>query len=264
MIRVIYYSATGNTLQQLQQLVGMMQERWPQPATWHSYTTPADRQQWHTVEKGDVVVWGSPVYAGKLPNKLLHFVKEHLQGHGNPTILLTTFGNRSFDHALAEMVGIATANGLRPVAAVAMVAPHAFSHKIGKGRPSEADNEELRKFVNEIDLERTQPLPVTGEASAPYYQPLGEEMTPAQFLRAMPTIDHSRCNGCGKCASLCTMGSIQHNGDSMTVDGICTKCMACVKGCPQQAIAIYHPDFSSHIRMLEQHCRQPQPNSFFV
>lgn len=262
MIKVLYFSPTGNTLRALQALVEALPQ---QPAEWHSCNTPAEREALPAFAPDDILVWGSPVYAGKLPNKLTPWLRENLHGCGNPAVLLCTFGNRSFDNALAEMQAIAEEGGFRPVAAAALAAQHAFDGSIGEGRPAAEDLAELRRWGAQISFDSKKGLLLPGSAAAPYYQPLREDMQPAVFLKAVPQIDKDRCTRCGECARRCPMGSIAlMPEDFPACQGICIKCMACVHHCPQKAIDIFHPDLQSHIRMLQQHCRKPQKNEFFL
>lgn len=260
MIHVLYFSATGNTIRVLQTLISALP---PQPVQWHSYTLPSDRTVVPRFESDDILVWGSPVYAGKLPNKLLPWLRDHLHGCGNPAVLLCTFGNRGFDHALAEMQSLALEGGFRPVAAAAMAASHAFDHRIGEGRPAEADLADLRRFASRLRFDAPALAALPGDAEAPYYQPLRDDLQPALFLRAVPQFDAGRCHRCGACLTRCPMGSLAISDSGVAeCRGICIKCMACADGCPQQAITISHPDFQAHVRMLREHCQAPRPNYF--
>ena len=59
-----------------------------------------------------------------------------------------------------------------------------------------------------------------------------------------------RCTRCGKCASVCPMGSIDKAAPTET-GGICIKCQACIKACPARARRFLDGDFLSHVKMLE-------------
>lgn len=262
MIHVLYFSPTANTLRALQALVSVLP---PQPVKWHSYTLPSERAEAPVFELDDILVWGSPVYAGKLPNKLLPWLHEHLHGCGNPAVLFCTFGNRGFDNALAEMQSLAQEGGFRPVAAAAMAAAHVFDESIGEGRPSESDLAELRRFAARIRFDGPALAALPGDPAAPYYQPLRDDMQPALFLKAVPQFDAARCVRCGACIGRCPMASLMFSEAGIPeCRGICIKCMACVHGCEQKAVAIPHPDFQAHISMLRQHCQEPRQNSFFL
>ena len=57
---------------------------------YHSYTLPRERETLPQVEAGDVVVWATPVYAGRIPNKTLDYVRRSLHADGNPAVALVT------------------------------------------------------------------------------------------------------------------------------------------------------------------------------
>jgi len=44
------------------------------------------------------------------------------------------------------------------------------------------------------------------------------------------------CNGCGLCAKKCPVNNIELSGDKPMWQGNCTQCMACICGCPKEAI----------------------------
>ena len=72
------------------------------------------------------------------------------------------------------------------------------------------------------------------EPIRPYYKPRDREGNFINILKVKPKTDLSKCNGCGLCASLCPVGSIDASNPA-EVSGICIKCCACVKGCPEGA-----------------------------
>ena len=82
----------------------------------------------------EIAVIGLPVYAGRLPNLLLPYVKT-IQGHDTPAVFLTTFGNRNYDDALLELGLLLQEQGFRLTGAGAFVGEHAFSRELGAGRP---------------------------------------------------------------------------------------------------------------------------------
>ena len=117
---------------------------------YHSYTLPSEREELPQVEAGDVLVWATPVYAGRIPNKTLDYVRRSLHADGNPAVALVTFGNRAYDNALAELVGLMEDGGMRPFGAAAMVTRHAFSDTLGAGRPNEEDLAALDRFAAQV------------------------------------------------------------------------------------------------------------------
>lgn len=217
------------------------------------FTLPAERVE-HCFSSQDLVIVASPVYAGRLPNKLLPEFQSKLSGSGTPVLAVCTFGNRSCGEALRELVLLLEANGFRPVGAAAFAVQHAFSDKVGTGRPDAKDLAELRGFAAGAAQKLAAgapPLTVDHSPLGGYYTPLKADGTPAKFLKARPVPDRSLCDGCGRCASLCPMGSI--DGTTLETTGICIKCQACIQGCPRGARVLSDPDFVSHVAMLERH-----------
>ena len=70
-------------------------------------------------------------------------------------------------------------------------------------------------------------------------------------MKAKPLTNADLCDGCGLCAKLCPMASIDPQ-DCANVTGVCIKCQSCVLNCPKQAKYFEDEAFLSHVRMLEK------------
>ncbi len=55
---------------------------------------------------------------------------------------------------------------------------------------------------------------------------------------ALPRIDLSRCNCCGRCAERCPTGAVEmrSNGPVIALPAQCTYCTDCEAVCPEDAI----------------------------
>lgn len=265
MIVALYFSPAGSTKRIAEMVANRLAIRMNTSYRLQSYTLPNEREEWHDLSADDFLVWCTPVYAGKVPNKTLDFVKSHISASGGRGVCVAVFGNRHYDNCLAEMSAIMQQGGITPIAAAAVVARHVFSpDTIAPGRPNSQDCEELLQWCDDINLESRQPISVPGDATQSYYTPLGTTGQPAKFLKALPETDPARCTGCSKCVNLCPMGIISLKNGIAAISGTCIKCQACILNCPEKALRFTDPDFLSHAKMLETKASSPAPNKFFV
>ena len=266
-----YFSPTGNTEKLAKAMADALGDMAGLPVEYIDFTLPDARGREYAFGREDLLVIGLPVYAGRLPNKILPFVQANLKGGDTLSLPFVCYGNRAFDDGLSELVFEQTLTGFRPAAAAAFATQHAFATALAHGRPDEADLEEAKFFARELwrkiagaeSTETFASLEVEGGTPpGPYYKPKRMDGEPAVFLKAKPLVDPDKCVGCGTCARVCAMGSIDP-ADVTNVPGICIKCQACVTHCPQGARYFDHPDFLSHKEMLETHYTEEKQNRFW-
>lgn len=243
------------------------------------FTLPSSRETIYTFGPKDLVVFGCPTYAGKTPNKILHFLQTGFKGNGAPVIPIVTFGNRSFDNSLAELTESLKDSEFKVIAAGAFCCRHAFTNKLGTGRPDKKDYDDMdllisgiinkmqdffKRFSSPNNLSKSDSLDqhiadnllislkqIPGSFDAPYYTPLGTDGKPAVFLKAKPITNNNLCDDCGFCVKVCPMGAINPS-DFSDVPGTCIKCHACVNLCHKGAKSFHDPAFISHRTMLEE------------
>ncbi len=256
----VFFSPTGSTAKMTEYLAECIAKKADVRIERFEYTLPKGRQKAIHFRKDDLVVLGSPVYAGRTPNRMLPFL-ESVTGEETPVVLLAMYGNRSYGDALTELRNVTEANGFIPVAAAAMIGSHPMSRVLGTGamgagRPNAADMEKAGAFagrVYELLCEKGLPeerLFVPGnDPVGPYYRPLGEAGEPVNFLKAKPLTNDS-CTACGDCVKCCPEGAINRD-DPHVVSGICIKCMACVEICKEHAKYFTDENLLSHSRYLE-------------
>lgn len=257
----VYYSATGTTKKVIAALAETLAGSLEVPFEKVEFTSPAIREKEISFTEKDLVIVGTPTYAGRIPNKMLPYFQEKLTGNGALAVPVVLFGNRSYDNSLAELRAELESHGFRTVSAAAFVGQHAFAEKLAAGRPNQEDLEQARGFAHRIadklkTLTEVVPVSVPGDPAAPYYTPLGMDGQPAKFLKAKPLTDMGKCCGCGVCVKVCPMGSIDP-ADVSSVPGVCIKCQACVRRCTRGAKYFDDPAFLSHKEMLETNYTRP-------
>ena len=255
----VWFSATGTTEKVVNTIAEDIAAKLQLPWESVSFNTPAQRANELRFGKEDLVVLGVPVYAGRVPNLILPYVRDCIHADGALAVPVVLYGNRNFDDGLMELRNVSRDNGFYPIAAGAFVGEHSFSTILGAGRP-DADDMALAHELAQKAAEKaeaitevpTQVVDVEGcDPIRPYYTPRdrhGEPIT--TFLKAKPVTDMDKCGKCGLCAQLCPMGSIDPN-DFSIVAGKCIKCCACVKKCPTGAKYFTDEGYLYHQHELE-------------
>ncbi|MEE8884999.1 MAG: EFR1 family ferrodoxin [Eubacteriales bacterium] len=269
-IHVVYFSATGNTALVSSRFSDYLGAKLNAPVEKDDFTLPGRRDHERQYTENDLVVFAVPTYAGRVPNKVLPFIQTLFHGNGALAIPVVTFGNRSSDSALPELRNELEKDGFHAIAAASITCRHAFAD-IGTSRPNSQDFDLLKDLAAKVsskiealaDASSAPHVKIGDEAPvAPYYTPLRTDGQPAKFLKAKPLTNKKKCNDCGRCAEVCPMGSISfENTDE--VPGICIKCQACIRECPQHAKYFDDPDFLSHKEYLEKNYRRAAESAVF-
>lgn len=102
-VHAVYFSPTGNAKKVVTTLAQAIADTLGVPMDSYDFTLPESREKVHTYGADDLLVIGTPVYAGRIPNKMLPFVQTHFEGNGALAIPVAVFGNRNFDNGLIEL-----------------------------------------------------------------------------------------------------------------------------------------------------------------
>lgn len=266
-VRGMYFSGTKTTKKVVERIADKLYEDLKDSgitdvtrADSIDFTPPEARTLNYAFDEDDVIVFGTPVIAGRVPNVLLGFL-DTLDGGGAKAIPIVLYGNRDFDDALIELRDILAGKGFKPFAAGAFIGEHSFSRILAAGRPDEKDLEvadELAKaaagkLLQEIHEGDVLEVLVTVDGQTPYrpyYKPRDRQGNHINILKVKPKLDADKCDGCGICVRECPMGSIGAATPGI-VSGICIKCCACEKLCPQGAIYFDDPGYLYHKEELE-------------
>lgn len=242
------------------------------------------------ISKQELTIIGVPVYAGRVPNLMLPWLRS-LEGRGRQAVAIVTYGGRHYDDALIELVDILNDQGFTVIGAGAFVASHSFDKSLIKSRPNAEDWVAVREFAAAIKQRQLtlwlanasgqpaelnvncQPsesvatggpldLSLLGMGQRPYrsyLMPTDRDGQLIDFKNIKPEVDMARCTRCGLCVASCMLGSIPKEAPQTTT-GKCTKCNACVQICPEVARQFIDQGYLDHLEELRFICNEKSPN----
>ena len=253
----MYFTGTGTTEKVVTHIGKKIAEKLGVEYEDYDFTLPKVRKVEKSFTEEDLVVFGTPVIAGRVPNLLLKYL-DTLKGNGALAVPVVLYGNRNFDDALIELRNILKNKGMKPIAGGAFIGEHSFSKILGAGRPDTKDMEIASTFAENIfekvtgkDFDPEKLIEVKGETPIRfYYQPRDSKGNSIDIRKVKPKTNMELCNKCGLCASICPLGSINPE-DPSDVFGICMKCCACVKRCPNGAKYYDDENYLYHQHELE-------------
>lgn len=269
-VRAVYFSPTGTTQKVTESIAKLIAQKLETEYDIYDFTLPAARINALTFHPEELVVFGTPVYAGRVPNVLLNYLQS-IEGNAAAAIPVVLYGNRDYDDALIELRDLLEKANLHIIAAAAFIGEHSFSDILAGGRPDEADMQKVNIFAARVvekvkavsDMHRIKPIAVKGipDPYRGYYQPRDRMGNPVDIRKVKP-LTKEACNDCLICAEVCPMGSISRENVRAFM-GICIKCGACIKKCPLQAKFFEDEAFLYHQHELEEgYTRRAEPEWF--
>ena len=253
---LVYFSPTGTTRTTCAQIAKGLSAK---KIIHYDVTLPGDLLA-TTLTEG-VVIFGVPVYAGRVPEVCLQRFAA-ISAQRLPCILVALYGNRAFEDALVELRDVVTKQGFQVVAAAAFIGEHSYStaeRPIAAGRPDAEDLAIAEKFGRDVaaKLHNNDLSMPTIDGNTPYRErvPLGG---------VAPETNRDQCTLCGKCAAVCPTGVIEVSETVLTNAAHCVMCCACVKICEVDARPFNHPRIEERRAMLLQNCSKPKAPTLFL
>ena len=96
-IWAVYFSPTGNAKKVVTTMAKRAAECLGVPMGTVDFTLPENREGVVSFDKEDLAFFSTPVYAGRIPNKMLPYVQTAFEGNGALAVAVSVFGNRNSD-----------------------------------------------------------------------------------------------------------------------------------------------------------------------
>lgn len=208
-------------------------------------TGPEQRRQEYSFGQEDLVIFGAPVYYGRLP-QVEGDIFRCCRGNNTAAVFNITYGNGQYGDALLEEKDLLENQGFMGIAAGAWIAPHSFSERIAANRPDSADLEALDAFAAVIKKRLQGAAPNPNSLAVPGNRPY-RDIKPLAFY---PQGDDN-CVDCRTCVKVCPTGAIDHEEPIKTEASKCILCLACVKECPWDSRSVQDGAFVGVCQNLE-------------
>lgn len=209
-----------------------------------------------TFSRHDVVVFGFPVYSGRILHEALNRLKI-FKGDHTSCVITVTYGNRHYDDALLELFNIVKEKGFIPIAGAALIGEHTYGH-IQVGRPNRDDlyRDELFGSLVRLKLRDDNFSFVSVPGKYPYreggmggiYRPETNEL----------------CNQCGICVNMCPVDAISKN-NCKTISDKCIACFRCIRICPMHAKNMdNNKKYQEFAEVFSEKLAVPKENEYFI
>lgn len=265
-ISAMYFSPTGTTEKIVKGIANNLKIKFNcSDINYINFNRPEIRQMKQSFSKDDLVVFGVPVIAGRVPNVLLKYLQTII-GNNSLAVAIVVYGNRDYDDALIELKDILDTNGFKVIAGGAFIGEHSFSKILAKNRPDDKDMSVVNDFSKQIYDKITNGNFDTAKIKGnipyrDYYKPKDKEGNPVDFRKIVPKTNVN-CINCKICTEVCPVGSIDYN-DVSKLNGICIKCCACIKKCPVDAKYFDDVNYLNHKYELEvEFTKRKEPEIF--
>lgn len=246
-ITIAYFSPTGNTKKSLEAMAEALGGE-----TKQIDLTVAKNAVQESFSANDIVIFGIPVYGGRIPAA----AKERfagLKGENTSCLIVATYGNRDFDDALVELADMVQEQGFLVKGAAALIGRHTFG-EIQVDRPDAEDLAACKQFAvdamnkpegnSAVDIPGNRPYKDGGKGGP--YRPLTSDA----------------CVQCGLCTRLCPMQAIGE--DYKTIADTCISCFRCIRRCPVGAKNMDTQAYREFAVMFTEKLKERKENQFFL
>ena len=243
-LKILYFSPTDGTKKIVKTIANSINSNYEE----FDITLPKNRTNYIEFSDNDLVIIGTPTYAGRFPKILTSYI-EKIKANNTLAVFITTYGNRDYEDALLEQYDIFTSKGFIALGAATFITEHSSTNKVATGRPDINDLKIASDFGNTI-FKRINELNSLSELSVLSLPGNKPYIVKNLAMPVMVPETNEKCIICGICAKHCPTSAIDFS-DCKTIDASkCIKCNSCVKRCPFNAKSITHEAYKNMQNML--------------
>ena len=231
-IMVLYFSGTGNSRYAARQIAQI---------TGDEIISINQRLKAHddSAVSSDVpFVFVGPVYAGRLPRVMEDYIRRvHFVGTPKAyfvaTCAQTPWRTVEYVQRLCEEKSFSLLGFNSIVMPQGYLAGGGTQPKAVNDRILKAAEPKIRAIAETIQARQTLPREQPGKAM------MSRVLNPimyAMMIRAKDFRVTDRCTGCGQCEARCPLNNVKLADGKPAWGANCTHCMACIAGCPREAI----------------------------
>ncbi len=227
--QTIFFSPTNSTLKITTTISDALNfEKLPD----FNLTFPSKRKIENIGAEADILIFGAPVYVGKIPSMIIPTIKNMI-GKNRWIIPIAVYGNARQGNALSEMIYLFREQGFRILAAASFIGEHSFTSddfKLAENRPDYNDLRLARSFGQKVRGKyESDPSEIEKIGQKPDISQLNSEYGARKLINIIRAHEEN-CNRCMGCWSICPTEAI----DMITLEineDECIGCCACVKCC---------------------------------
>lgn len=231
---IVYYSGTGNSRYCAQYLAHQLGDELLDAGHYIRHQIAAE------LITGKPWVFVCPTYAWQPPRFFMQFIRSgNFSGSTDAWFVMTCGGD--IGNAAASIESLCREKGLRFRGVLPVVMPENYvamfqvpderesAEIILKARPA------LQEAVNHIRMGEDFPEATVGLIDKAKSGKINE-LFYKKYVSAKKFYAKNSCISCGKCVESCVLNNIQLVNGSPKWGEACTHCMACICGCPVEAI----------------------------
>lgn len=232
---VIYFSGTGNSRYAAEYIRNITKDKLV-----NAGTLIKDGRKGETFTSEKPFIFVSPAYGWRIPRVFSDFIKNSTFQGSKSAYFVVTCGTDIGD-AARYLEKLSAYKQFKLMGAAAVVMPENYIAMFDVPSPEESErillsaDREILSIASKINNE--EPLP---QRQAGFKDKIKSSVVNPIFytflVKAKGFYSTEQCVGCGKCERICPMNNVRLEKSRPLWGNRCTHCMACICGCPKEAI----------------------------